>query len=173
MPVRPTRMRTLRTARLVLRPFKEADQEPHSAIWYGPKVGRFLSSAQLREDCILFEGPVWREGAKRHGFVPRAVVEQRSGRLLGHAGVRIVPELRAPELHVLLDSRVWGRGYATEAGAAVLADAFRAHDLAFVLGLAAAGHGAARRVLEKLGFVATGPVTAWGTALDAFRLDRR
>ncbi len=69
-------------------------------------MNRFLSNAQLREDCINLEGYAWAWGTEYNGFVPRAVVERRRGRPLGHIGVRINRDPGKLELHVLLDSSV-------------------------------------------------------------------
>jgi len=95
----------------------------------------------------------------RGGTVPRFVIlshEREYPRIVG--GIGVTPDVQGHEFGYWLTPDAWGRGYATEAGRAVLAMARHA------LGIRRlhAGHfldnPASGRVLTKLGFRATGRV---------------
>ena len=87
------------------------------------------------------------------------IVESRTGRLIGAAGLGRQDHDGEVELGYWLRRDAWGRGYATEAGRGVIA-------IARVLGhrQLVAGHfldnPASGRVLRKIGFVPTGKTTA-------------
>ncbi len=72
----------------------------------------------------------------------------------------------------------WGRGFATEIGRALLAEAFARYDWPVIEACAFEGNPASSRVLEKLGFTeigrSVGPCAARGCALPmrCFRLAR-
>ena len=57
------------------------------------------------------------------------------------------------ELSYGLTPEAWGRGYATEAAAALVGRGFAELELAALLGMARPANCASHRVLEKLGFV--------------------
>ncbi len=60
------------------------------------------------------------------------------------------------ELGFMFARRHWGRGYATEMAAAMIARAFQRHDWAQISADVFAGNPASERVLDKLGFQKTG-----------------
>lgn len=146
-------MTTLETARLVLRPFAAADAAWWRAIREHPGVLRFLPplgpdpEGRVRELVGLFAGH-WAE--RGHG--PFAVIEKASGRPVGHHGVRFLPEFGETEALWTLDPAVHGRGYATEAGHAVIAHAFGAAGLKRLIAITTADNHPSLRVMAKLGF---------------------
>lgn len=87
------------------------------------------------------------------------IVESRTGRLIGAAGLGRQDNVGEVELGYWLRRDAWGRGYATEAGRGVIA-------IARILGhrQLVAGHfldnPASGRVLRKIGFVPTGKTAA-------------
>ncbi len=168
---------TLQTARLILRPFEEADDELHAAIWAKLEVVRFFQPKgeaeviHAQRNARLY-GQLWRWGAERGGIVPFAAVERASSRLIGHLGVRIHSELRVPELTLFLDSAAWKQGYATEGATAALDHAFEAHDLEEVLGVVMPDNIASHRVMQKLGFEAAAPLLQWKMVMTSYRLPR-
>ena len=110
------------TERLDLRPFEAGDVDWYAAIRAKPEVVRHLPGGEptaararpIAEATAPHFAGLWREV----GYGPWAVVERQSGRPLGHAGVRLLPELGETEILYMLDTPAWGRGYATEAGRA-------------------------------------------------------
>lgn len=107
-----------------------------------------------------------------------AILSHASGapRLIG--GIGLHPEGDGVELGYWLTPDAWGRGYATEAGRAVVAMARHALPLTRLRGWHFADNPASGRVLTKLGFRPTGerrvrtsrgrdaPVPSVGYALD-------
>jgi ribosomal-protein-alanine N-acetyltransferase len=142
------------TARLVLRPFAVSDVAAYAAIRAKPAVVAMLpggpeAASRAAADAARLV-PAW-AGAPP-GAAPWAVEERGSGRLLGHLGLRPLPELGGEtELLYMLDSAAWGRGLATEGGAAALRAAFGPLGLRRVIALARPENAASIAVMRKLG----------------------
>lgn len=160
----------IETARLLLRPFQPDDLSAYAAIRAKPEVVRYLAGgeagalqaeATAKRVLALFTAP----GEQP---LPWAVVEKASSRLIGHLGLRRLAEFDgAVELLYLLDSDVWGRGYATEGARAALDYGFTVLKLDRIIGLALAENLASRAVLRKIGMVeAPDPVQAFGMTLS-------
>ena len=99
----------------------------------------------------------------RPGVAPWAVEAREGGRLLGHLGLRLLPELRGEtELLYMLDSEVWGRGLATEGCAAALEAAFGPLGLRRVIALARSENAASIAVMRKLGMRFEGGMRMFG-----------
>jgi RimJ/RimL family protein N-acetyltransferase len=79
-----------------------------------------------------------------------AVEESATGALVGHVSLTVEPH-RQGEIGFIFHPDHQGRGYATEAGRAVLGIAFGAYGLHRVFGRLEARNAASARVLEKLG----------------------
>ena len=169
----------IETERLLLRTFRPSDLEAYAAIRAKPEVVRFLpggaeSAARAQEiaarSVALFER-LWCEDP---GYGPWAAVESATGRLIGHLGLRHLPELGGEtEILYLLDSAVWGRGYATEGAAAARDYAFGALDLARLIALALPENAASLRVMEKIGMRReAGLIEAFGLDLVRCVIDR-
>jgi RimJ/RimL family protein N-acetyltransferase len=77
------------------------------------------------------------------------VVEPQTGSFLGWVSLRLQDE--AGDLDYRFRRDFWGRGYATEAVSAVLADAFERLELSRVAAQTMAVNLASRRVMERLG----------------------
>lgn len=144
----------LSTARLVLRPFAASDVEACAAIRAKPEVVAMLpggpeAATRAAADAARLLS-AW-VGA-RPGAAPWAVQAKADGRLIGHLGLRPLPELGGEtELLYMLDSDVWGRGLATEGAAAALRAAFGPLGLRRVIALARPENAASLAVMRKLG----------------------
>ena len=177
---RPTReslgMDRIETGRLLLRPFQETDGPAYRAIRLKPGVTRFLPShtedpgeAARRADATV---AAFREAWVRDGYGPWAVVERAAGRLVGHLGLRRLPERGETELLFLIDPGAQGRGYATEGGRAALTCGFGRLALPEVAAFALSGNAASIAVLERLGMRRRpGLVRAFG--LEVLRYEMR
>lgn len=169
----------IETARLRLRPFREGDVAAYAAIRAKPEVVRFLpggaeSAARAHEIAnrtVTGFAQLWRGDP---GYGPWAVTERSSGRLIGHLGLRQLPELAGEtEVLYLLDSSAWGRGYATEGAAAARDYGFGALGLARLIALALPDNAASLRVLEKIGMRREpGLITAFGLEVVRCVLER-
>jgi RimJ/RimL family protein N-acetyltransferase len=154
------------TARLALRPLEMADAGWIARGASNPKVARMTASIShpyppLAAELFILS---MHSAEALRGDRVRAVTRRIDGVPLGLMGLHPRAD-GAWELGYWLDEAHWGRGYATEAGTALLAEAD-----ALGLGPVVAGHyadnPASGRVLEKLGFAYTGEVE------DAFSMGR-
>ena len=148
----------LETERLRIRPFEpERDAEPLHELWGDAEAMQFIpggAKATVDETRARLEGL---RGRAAEGWGFWAVEELRGGRPVG--GVGLYPlNWEGPEIelayHVVPSA--WNRGYASEAGAALLTAAWEA-GLDHVVAVAMPGNAASRRVMEKLGMSLEGP----------------
>ena len=164
----------LTTARLVLRPFAVSDVVAYAAIRAKPEVVAMLpggpeAAARAADDAARLVS-TW--AGIRPGTAPWAVEERESGRLLGHLGLRPLPELGGEtELLYMLDSDAWGRGLATEGGAAALRAAFGPLGLRRVIALARPENAASVAVMRKLGMRLEGELLVFGVQAVRYRAD--
>lgn len=147
-----------RTDRLLLRPAWAEDAPALAAAIGEEAVVRNLASAPWPYDLAHAEAFVARE-AKGPADTSLLVHRRTAGApvLIGAIGLARMPGGEV-DLGYWIARAYWGRGYATEAGAAML-DIARS---GLRLGRVTAGHfldnPASGRVLEKLGFRATGAI---------------
>lgn len=161
------------TEHLRIRPVEpEADAEPLYELWGDAEAMRFVRppSASVDEVRDRLEDIVeW----TRSGWGLWALEERENGRLVGLAGLFPLAR-KGPEIELayhVLPSR-WGRGYATEAGAALLEAAWRETDLDYVVAVAFEENTASTRVMEKLGMTYEGPTRYLGHELVRYSLAR-
>ena len=165
----------LETARLLLRPFTEIDEAEHAVLWAKPELVRFFQPEG--EKAIRHAARnanthtrMWAFNGERGGLAVFAVIERASGRFIGHLGLRINRDLETPELTLMLDNAVWGRGYATEAGIVALGYHFAKFELDEVVAVVMEGNAASHRVMQKLGFAPAGPHQQWNMIMSLYRL---
>jgi RimJ/RimL family protein N-acetyltransferase len=149
----------LETRRLRIRPFEPAaDAESLHELWGDAIAMRFIpggvketvEETRKRLELIPLQS--------RDGWGFWGLEERESRRLVG--GVGLFPlSWEGPEIelayHVVPSA--WSRGYASEAGAALLDAAWRETDVDHVVAVAAPGNKASTRVMKKLGMTYEGP----------------
>lgn len=167
------RIPTLVTERLVLRPPSPGDLADFVALGADPEVMRYIgvgatqtaAQAGFWLECMLADArhgfptpgapeglPGWLVAIEREtqAFVGLAVLTMLSP---AHAQA-IGPELGSPP-HVEVGYRLappyWGKGYATEAGRALVDYGFDVTELDRIVAIADVRNAASNRVLEKLG----------------------
>ena len=142
---------TLRTRRLVLRPWTTADADALHRLWTDPDVRRYLWDNVVipreRAEATVREAV---EAAARERF-GQWLVERRDGRMAGFCGLLRRDPASDPELMYGLAPAFWHLGYATEAARAVLAYAFRTLGVARVTAATDVPNTASARVMERLG----------------------
>ena len=107
------------------------------------------------------------------GFSFWPVIERSSGDLVGEAGLfPLDPEGPDIALGYAFGTAYWGRGYATEAARAVLAEGFGPLDLQRVVAITREANAGSRNVLHKLGFEMEGIRHVWGAEQLFFVLER-
>ncbi|WP_326565712.1 GNAT family N-acetyltransferase [Amycolatopsis rhabdoformis] len=145
--------REIRTARLVLRPFTEADRAAVVAIQTDPATNLFHPSPP--DDSagqILFDS--WLAHWTEHGYGYCAVREHGHSSVLGLTGVRLrlFRGARVLNLAYRFAPAAWGRGYAAEAAGAAVEWAERELPEIPVVISVNVTNGPSLRVVERLGF---------------------
>jgi ribosomal-protein-alanine N-acetyltransferase len=144
----------LRTDRLLLRRWRDADREPFARLNADPKIVRLLPAPLTRAESDALVDRIEREFGER-GFGLWAVEIVDGGRFAGFVGLH-VPRFRAHftpavEIGWRLARDAWGRGYATEAARAALAFGFGTVGLEEIVSFTVPANARSRAVMERLG----------------------
>ena len=150
-------VRDLVTVRLRLEPWQLSHGDLLVRLSALPEVMRYVgdgtpwTAAEAREHAERAFAH-WRE----HGFGWRRAVERAGGRPVGMVALELtrhVPGLDDGEHEIgwWLDPAVWGRGYATEAGRAIVAEAFGRVQAPSVVARIQPGNAASLAVARALG----------------------
>lgn len=141
----------LETARLRLRQFAEADLDAYAAITADTEVMRYVGGSPLsRDDAWRSLGYVlghW----KIRGYGLWAVDEKATGQLVGRIGLYRPEGWPGLEVGWLVAKPRWGEGFATEGGAAAMAQAFERLAAPRLISVIEPPNAASIRVAEKLG----------------------
>ncbi len=144
----------LTTARLILRPWREADLEPVAAITADPEVMRFFHLTRTRA-----QSDAWVERAQAHidrtGFGIWAVEAPGVAPLIGFVGLSTVPAdlpcAPAVEAVWTLGAAWWRQGYCTEAAKAAVQDGFTRLALHEVVAFTATVNTPSQAVMHAIG----------------------
>jgi RimJ/RimL family protein N-acetyltransferase len=157
---------TIRTARLVLRPFEPAD---------AARVQQLAGAREIAMNTTLIPHP-YPDGAAEEWI---AAQEQKSeeghinfaiddGDLVGVAGLRVQREFERAEIGYWLGIPYWGRGYATEAVGAIIRYGFEELSLNRIYAGYFSRNRASGRVMEKNGMKQEGVLRQHVKKWDAF-----
>jgi RimJ/RimL family protein N-acetyltransferase len=153
----------LETERLELRSATPADAPNLLALFSSPEVLRYLpprppitleQAEQSIERRVKMEAEL--------GYAPLLIRTKDGGEFIGSGGV--VPIKDTPDVEIVYHflPSSWGKGYATEAAAAILGFGFESARLNEIIGLAFPANVASWRVLEKVGMRFAGTATYYG-----------
>jgi RimJ/RimL family protein N-acetyltransferase len=146
------------TERLVLRRFRAADAAVLAAYRSEPEVARYQSwdapFPLLRAETAVAN--FMASDPDQAGWFQYAIERTADGRLIGDVAVRLHDNLMQAEIGFTLAGEFQGRGYATEAVAAVLDRLFRVRGLHKVTGECDARNTASAGLMERLGFTREG-----------------
>ena len=162
-------MQIIQTERLEIRRFTEADTEPYADILTKPEVSQYLGAGNTipRENAVRAVAS-W-NSVRDSGYGVFAVVERASDKLIGHCGIRPIPDGRI-ELLYAYDPASWGKGYATEAGRAVLEYGKENFEFTELIAMSYPQNKGSIGVIKKLGFESIGQEEHFGKMLDVFIL---
>lgn len=166
------RVVALETTRLRLSPFGAADLPLLAELHGDPAVQRYLSAGDIWNSTELQSRlDLYRTDFELHGWSKLAVFE-RDGTFVGRAGFSRFDNTGELELGFSFKQAVWGRGYASEVGRALLAWIFETTDEQSVIAFAAADNFASRAVLSKLGMEHTHEAALHGQPFAFYRYER-
>jgi [ribosomal protein S5]-alanine N-acetyltransferase len=169
--MQPSRV-IVKTERLTVRLLCEADVPAVALLWADEQVTRFMGGPRLFEEvrASLMRGLV----AKPPTLDLWPVVENSSGRVVGHCGLlpKTVDGRNEVELVYVIATPFWGRGYATEAAAAIREYGIRILGIVRLLSLIDPEHAASERVALKLGMRREGDtVRPSGKTMRVYAID--
>jgi RimJ/RimL family protein N-acetyltransferase len=144
----------LRTARLLLRPWRDADLAPFADLNADPAVFEYLPGPLARPESDALAGRI-REHFERNGFGLWAVEVPAVTSFAGFIGLSI-PAFAAHftpcvEVGWRLGRAHWGQGYASEGAGAALPFGFEHLRLAEIVSFTVPGNRRSRAVMERIG----------------------
>jgi len=147
---------TLRTKRLILRPWKPDDLEPFSEMNADLKVMAYYASILTREESDALASKIQQDYATRaYGFW--AIEIPGIAPFIGYVGLNYwnLEMSFAPCIDIgwRLASSHWGHGYATEGAQEALRYGFEELDLSEIVAMATIGNVRSRRTMERLGMI--------------------
>lgn len=147
-------MTTLRTERLILRPWRQDDFDPFAAMSADPKVMEHFPSTLTREESDAVAERL-KAHIETHGFGFWALEVPGIAPFIGFAGLLHVsfeaPFAPAVEIGWRLAPAWWGKGYATEAARASLAHGFGPLGLAEIVSFTIPANTRSQAVMQRLG----------------------
>ena len=145
---------SLSTARLVLRPWRDADVAAFARLSADPAVMAFLQPLPDRAACAAWVARV-REHWRRYGFGQWVVQRAGEAEFVGVVGLAKVPYQAhftpAVEIAWRLARDYWGRGYASEAARAALDYGLGKLGFDQIVAITVPANWRSRRVMERLG----------------------
>lgn len=171
------RMHEIETPRLHLRRFVAEDADAYFAIRRKPTVARFLPSFRGADDAeirarTLATMTSFAQHWAEHGYGPWAAVDKERRRLVGHCGLRFLPEHGETEILYAFDDAVWGSGLATEAAIAARDYGFAVLKLPRLIAMIVPENRGSIRVIEKAGLHADGESSFLGNPVLRYALAR-
>jgi RimJ/RimL family protein N-acetyltransferase len=160
----------LRTERLELRPVTPLDLTALAAHWTDPDVRRFLFDGAELPVAEIAEAIADSDRTFARAGWGLWLVRQ-AGQLIGTCGLRQLEDL-GPEIMYSLLPSAWGKGYATEAAAAVLGYVLDTLGLPEVLAEVDEGNTASRAIIEKLGMMSYATVPGDLGLMIRYRITR-
>ncbi|PKQ09706.1 MAG: GNAT family N-acetyltransferase [Alphaproteobacteria bacterium HGW-Alphaproteobacteria-12] len=152
-------MTTLETARLILRPWREADLEPFAAMSADPRVMKTLMGPLSRDQSDNLATRL-KSHIEEHDFGLWAMELPGVASFIGFTGLQYVnfdasfvpaPPARVVEIGWRLAHEHWGKGYASEAARASLDYAFGPLNLDEIIAFTAVTNERSRGVMSRLG----------------------
>ena len=163
----------LETPSLIIRPFTRGDQDAIFQVMKDREMCRYTPDEpwESMEDAGDFiKQALWLYDLEhftfRHFF---AITGRVSGEIMGFCGVGgISYDRTVNEIFYSIGKAYWGKGYATEAAAAILQYAFEQLGLDNIIGVVHPENIASCRVMEKIGLKKTGVLSGLPAEHDYF-----
>ncbi len=163
----------LNTPRLRLEPYQESHFDGLLAMNSDPVVTRFLQRTNTADEVREQIAKVQERWA-RLGYSWWAFIDRGTGQLAGAGCIQNLEGNEANPIEVgwRLRPEHWGKGFATEAGHAMLRFAFHHLDVPEVYAVADPGNQASVRVMQRLGMRDAGLQPYYGTLCSTYVKER-
>ncbi len=138
-----------------MRPFRESDLDAYAAMLMTPEVQRWLHiPPSFDRDLAWQQMAVWLGQWELRGTGQWALEEKTTGAFVGRAGLHRPEREDWPGIECgwTLHPQHWGKGYATEAGAASVEYAFAHHDVDALYSIILHENIGSQNVARRLGF---------------------
>jgi len=147
-------MFVLETTRLIIRPWETRDLDAFTAMARDPEVMRFVHGGKPYTDEEI-EAFMARQARQMAEFdvCMGAMVDKATNRVIGVAGTQPLGLTDDFEIGWWLRRDAWGRGYATEAGAAAMRHVFEALDKPRAVAIIDPGNDSSVAVATRLGMI--------------------
>jgi RimJ/RimL family protein N-acetyltransferase len=146
---------TVETERLILRPFRMDDVGPYTAVLQTPQVRKSLYLPDdIGEEAAFQQMAGWLGQWQMRNTGQWALEEKATGAFVGRTGSHWPMRDDWPGIEIgwTLHPGHWGKGYATEAGAAARDYAFAHHDVDEIYSCILHENTASQAVAKRLGF---------------------
>lgn len=141
----------IETERLLLRVFEETDLYDVMDIWGDEEVMKHCNGA-IPQEQLHKALTAYASCHRINGISVYAVIEKKSGRVVGTAGFKVTKTKDVVELIYHFAKSAWGKGYATEATSACVQFAKTIPWLMKIFASADSKNAGSLKVLEKAGF---------------------
>lgn len=146
----------LRTPRVLLRQWKDSDNDAWAAMNADPEVRRFFPSVLSRDEAQA-EADRIRSAIAQRGWGMWAIEVPGVHTFAGFVGLSLpgyeAPWMPAVEIGWRLAPAAWHQGYASEGAAAALHFAFTQLELPQVVAMSVPGNGPSHAVMDRIGMV--------------------
>jgi RimJ/RimL family protein N-acetyltransferase len=165
----PSQNPVIETERLKLRPWRDADIAPNTAMLADPASARFITS-DGKPVADEFVG--WRNAAimaghwALHGFGMFVVEEKQSGRFVGRVGPWLPPSWPGFEVGWGIANEFRGKGYAVEAARAAIDWSFANFELDQIIHCIDRENTASQAVARRLGAEQQREIDLFGHVAD-------
>ena len=149
----------LETDRLIIRPWVESDRPIFAELTRDPAVMRYVHAGlPYTEDEVEEFFTRQARQLAQHNVCMGAVIEKSTGRFIGLSGVQPVGREHL-EIGWIFAREAWGKGYATEAGAAAMKHVLETLGRSRVIALIDPPNEPSKRVAARLGMQYEGQFT--------------
>lgn len=143
----------IETERIALRKFTLEDAADVLVFNSNEEVMRLTGDKILHslEEAINVITDVWFSDYKLYGYGRYAAIYKPENKLIGFAGLKYEPNLKATDIGYRFLPKYWGKGIATEISLAIMKYGFDELKLDRIIGVAMPENLASAKVLEKIG----------------------
>jgi RimJ/RimL family protein N-acetyltransferase len=163
--------------RLLLRPFKQGDEEAVFAFAGNKEVAKYTGDkiCENLAEAKKIITDVWYKDYEQFGYGRWAVIYKPDNKLIGFCGLKYLSEANITDLGYRFLPQYWHKGIATESSKMILDYSYKNFEIDTLFGFVMPENPASAKVLEKVGFsyLKTAPYPGEEDALLWYRLTKK